>query len=142
MTGSLPTQLYSLQELYALQIANCTLNTTIDANIANLSKLLMLDLSANSLQGNVPTSIWTKLANLQFLYLDDNPALEGTPFLDVLDDDNNNDDILLPSLQYLWVERTRMTLPEAVCQIPTLVNVRTDCDQTCSCCGDGDNCRN
>lgn len=71
LTGGLPAQLADLSRLVELNLRENQLSGTLPAGIGSLNQLVILDLSNNQFGGSLPGGLFN-LTNLQFLYLDHN----------------------------------------------------------------------
>ncbi|XP_052883588.1 receptor-like protein EIX2 [Gossypium arboreum] len=67
LTGEIPEELNSLQELVALNLSRNIFTRKVLQKIGHLMKLEVLDLSRNKFSGNIPTSL-SKLTFLSTLY--------------------------------------------------------------------------
>ncbi|OAY35513.1 probable LRR receptor-like serine/threonine-protein kinase At4g37250 [Manihot esculenta] len=76
LLGSIPSDLFMIQNLQNLDLSNNSLNGSLPLSLSNASQLRFLDLSNNLFSGELPESIGS-LQNLEFLNLSDN-ALAGT----------------------------------------------------------------
>ena len=85
LSGDLPAALFAPQLTYVL-VVNNRIRGTIPSEVGNMSNLVVLQLSGNSLSGVIPTEIGS-LAEMYFLDLSDNslvgtiPTEIGTPAL-------------------------------------------------------------
>ncbi|TYG71776.1 hypothetical protein ES288_D05G425700v1 [Gossypium darwinii] len=72
LTGEIPEELSSLQELVVLNLSRNHFNGKILQKIGHIRQLEVLDLSRNKFSGNIPTSLskLTFLSNLNFSYND------------------------------------------------------------------------
>jgi len=76
LTGSIPTEIGNLTNLFVLKLNDNSLGGTIPASIGNLSNLASLELISNSLTGSIPVEMGN-LTNLGNLRLDNN-SLSGS----------------------------------------------------------------
>lgn len=76
LTGQLSPALGNLSELVHLDLSNNSLTASIPAELGNLRKLEYLDLSRNSLTGKIPAELG-ELKKLRFLLLSNN-SLSGS----------------------------------------------------------------
>jgi hypothetical protein len=77
LVGEIPWSLYALSNLYALQLSNLTLTSTIATEIANLSNLIYLNLENAGIVGTIPSAL-SNLIQLQVFDVSENPFLTGT----------------------------------------------------------------
>eukprot|EP01018_Ginkgo_biloba_P040381 Gb_14348 [translate_table: standard] len=76
LTGSIPTSLVNLINLYTLLLIGCGFTGQIPSELGNLRNLTILALNKNNLSGEIPPSVGN-LAKLNLLDLSDN-QLTGT----------------------------------------------------------------
>ena len=76
LTGSLPTQLFSMTNLVTLQFSNTKIYGSIPPQIGNLTKLVTFSVGNNSLSGTIPTQLG-QCTVLKTLTLDNNPKIIG-----------------------------------------------------------------
>nr|XP_027098289.1 receptor kinase-like protein Xa21 [Coffea arabica] len=75
LTSSIPTSLWSLNDLLVLDLSMNYLNGSLSSQIGNMKALINLNLSVNQFSGDIPSTIGT-LQNLQELSLEHN-KLQG-----------------------------------------------------------------
>ncbi|KAK3274158.1 hypothetical protein CYMTET_17643 [Cymbomonas tetramitiformis] len=76
LTGTLPTELGMLSEVYSLELDQNSLTGTVPTELGMLSEVYRLYMSKNSLTGTVPTELGM-LSEVHHLLLNDN-MLEGS----------------------------------------------------------------
>lgn len=89
-------------------------------------EILFVDLSRNRLE-YLDTMLLPP--NLTHLYLHHNPQLKGR--LSALPD----------HLQYVWTFETSIEWQTSACRAD-LIDIRTNCNETCECCAKGPRCEN
>jgi len=78
LTGSIPTELGNLTDLYVLDLAVNQLSGSIPPAFGTFSNLIYLELDGNQLSGSIPPEL-ANLTNLQKLYLGPNRLTGGIP---------------------------------------------------------------
>jgi len=114
LSGSIPPEIGSLDNLIFLYLEQNQLGGTIPAEIGNLTNLTSLDLSFNQLSGSIPAEIGN-LTNLTDLRLWDNPLGGSIP----------SEIWSLTNLTYLnlWNNQLSGTIPSEVGNLINLTNL-------------------
>lgn len=94
------------------------LDNNDDDNNSTLDRLVMLDLSWNSLSGSIPSS-FGYMSNLEFILLNNNLGITGT-----IPSSFSN----ATQLRAIFVDGTRMngTLDDTICTLPNFINQQED----------------
>jgi hypothetical protein len=119
LLGEIPLTLYSLSNLYALQLSNLSLSSTLASEISSLSNLIYLNLQKSGIVGTIPSAL-SNLIQLRFLDVSQNSRLTGT--------------VPTEFGSFSWLEKadfrgTGLTgsIPHAMCDIPRLSMLSIDC---------------
>ncbi|XP_043697060.1 receptor-like protein 7 [Telopea speciosissima] len=96
----LPSSIGNLKSLKKLRFYACNLSGPIQPSLANLTNLFWLDLSSNSLSGQIPSFFRWSFPNLEILHLDNN-FLQG-PIHSYL--------FFLPSLRWLSLSDNKFSV--------------------------------
>ena len=127
--GTIPTSFGLMENLCLLSLPSSTLSGTLPAELGRLSNLQLLALQfSEHIGGTIPTE-FGMMENLRILHL------AGTD----LDGPIPTELGRLSNLESFWVHATRVAgpMPEEVCELESLKEVRADCFQNevaCSCC--------
>tara|TARA_X000001036_G_scaffold308126_1_gene286770 strand:+ start:222 stop:932 length:711 start_codon:yes stop_codon:yes gene_type:complete len=106
LTGSIPPEIGNLTNLNYLNLNDNQLTGEIPSEIGNLTNLYHLDLSNNQLTGAIPSEIGN-LTNLEWLDLSNNQLAGSIP--------SEN----MTNLRYLYLNSNQLTgeIPESICDL-------------------------